>query len=120
MAAGRTGREMRSSYGCGGPHLIRNCPTRAKDIKCFRCGGDHMIRFCPQKTHETNRSGASCVGTKLQTVGSQLRGVPVVLVSVNGRLANALVDTGCTTTMVHDRLVDGAKGNAVMVSFDGR
>ena len=120
VAAGRTGKEMRSCYGCGGPHLIRNCPTRAKDIKCFRCGGNHMIRFCPQTTNETNRNGASCVGTKLQTVGSQLRGVPVVQVSVNGRLVNALVDTGCTTTMVHDRLVDGAKGKAVMVAFDGR
>ena len=120
VAAGQTSREQRSCYGCGGPHMVRNCPTRAKELKCFRCGGNHMIRFCPQMGKETNRNGASCVGTRLQTVGSQLRGVPVVQVMVNGRLAHALVDTGCTTTMVHDKLVDSAKGEAVMVAFDGR
>ena len=121
VAAGQSGisREQRLCYGCGGPHLVRNCPTRAKDLKCFRCGGNHLIRFCSHTANDTTRNVAS-VGTRLQTVGSQLRGVPVVQVMVNGRLVHALVDTGCTTTMVHDNLVNGATGEAVMVAFDGR
>ena len=37
VAAGHSGisREQILCYGCGGPHLVRNCPTLAKDLKCF-------------------------------------------------------------------------------------
>ena len=39
---------------------------------------------------------------------------------VNGREARALVDTGCTTTMIHDRFAEVVSGVAIVSAFDGR
>ena len=39
-------------YGCGGPHVVYNCP-RSGDVgkvECWNCGGmGHMSRACPSK-----------------------------------------------------------------------
>ena len=46
----------------------------------------------------------SCVtGIFKETVRSKLSGVPVIDIRINGKSAKALVDTGCTRTMVRER-----------------
>ena len=35
-----------SCFGCGGPHLVRFCPSRKRvEVKCFNCEGPHLVRF---------------------------------------------------------------------------
>ena len=48
------------------------------------------------------------------------RVLPVVDVWVGGRAVRALVDTGCSTTVVTPDLVNGCSGSSSMVAFDGR
>ena len=45
--AGQT--DKRSCYGCGGPHLVRNCPDKRTAVrKCWTCGGGgHISPKCP-------------------------------------------------------------------------
>ena len=59
-------------------------------------------------------------GSALKTVHSKLSRVPIIEVTVNGKAARALVDTGCTSTMVNERFVDCIQGKRVMAAFDGR
>ena len=43
----RAGRAIRC-FRCGGPHLIRNCPTKPK-FECWTCGKEgHSARVCDQ------------------------------------------------------------------------
>ena len=52
-----------------------------------------------------------------------MSGVPVIDIRVNyGKSAKALVDTGCTRTMVHEglTLTGRATGETVLAAFDGR
>ena len=46
--------------------------------------------------------------------------LPVIKVRLGGRLAKALVDTGCSTAVVRADLVDYAEGTCYMTAFDGR
>ena len=38
-------------FGCGGPHIVRNCPNQEKrekkEVRCYRCGGGHIVKYCP-------------------------------------------------------------------------
>ena len=55
----------------------------------------------------------------MKTVNSKLSRVPIIKVSVNGKPARALVDTGCTSTMVKEQFVDCIQGERVMSAFHG-
>ena len=46
--------------------------------------------------------------------------LPVVTVKVGGKGVQALVDTGCSATIVASHLVSGSSGTSVIVAFDGR
>ena len=46
--------------------------------------------------------------------------LPIIEVRVEGREVRALVDTGCTTTMVRSSLVGERVGENWMSAFDGR
>ena len=41
-------------------------------------------------------------------------------IRINGKSAKALVDTGCTRTMVREGLTGWATGETVLAAFDGR
>ena len=106
-------------YECEGPHRVRFCPKRSerREVKCYRCGGPHILRFCPKE----EKQEVSCVaGVYKETVGSGLRGVPVIEVQVNGRKAKALVDTGCSRTMVRGAMTEVPTGVTMLTAFDGR
>ena len=51
---------------------------------------------------------------------AQAQRMPKMSVTVGGRKIMALVDTGCTTTMVKSHLVTGWNGNGRVIAFDGR
>ena len=122
----RRKREPLRCFDCDGPHLVRNCPERKRQpIECYECKGDHLRRDCPElksnKENRHNRGVNGCVSdVPLKTVGRAALKVPVISVLVNNRQAKALVDTGCTTTMVHERFSEGLSGEAVVSAFDGR
>lgn len=52
-------RSGRRCYGCGGQHLLRNCPhekKEASDFKCFTCGGvGHFSKVCPSSQGNVRR-----------------------------------------------------------------
>ena len=45
VAIGRSGQGIKC-FGCGGPHIVRNCPNQEKrekkEVRCYQCGGGHM------------------------------------------------------------------------------
>ena len=113
------GREPIKCFQCKGPHLLRFCP----EVECHFCKGNHIRSDCEKhEAHLEKKKGlTSCVSdVSLKTVGRTLLKVPVINVTVNGREAKALVDMGCTTTMVHERLTDSVSGEAIVSAFDGR
>ena len=90
-AIGRSGQGIKC-FGCGGPHIVRNCPNQEKrekkEARCYRCGGGHIVKYCP---HDETGSGekksrgaereneVSCVtGIFKEIVRSKLSGVPVI------------------------------------------
>ena len=116
-------RELLKCYECGGPHVARLCPDRKKEIRCYKCRGKHMVRDCPDlRPKEGENKGLNgCVnGGPIVTSGHTALKVPVISVVVGGRQARALVDTGCTTTMVHEKLTTAVSGEAMVTAFDGR
>ena len=132
-AIGRSGQGIKC-FGCGGPHIVRNCPNQEKrekkEVRCYRCGGGHIVKYCPHDeigSGEKKNRGAerenevSCVtGIFKEIVRSKLSGVPVIDIRINGKSAKALVDTGCTRTMVCEGLTGRATGETVLAAFDGR
>ena len=113
-----------SCFGCGGPHMVRNCPERKRvEVKCFKCEGPHLVKFCPELTQTKQQpyQAAMCAnGDPVQTVASGVRDVPVIMAEVNGNQVRALVDTGCTNSMVTQRVAGRVHGEKEMVAFDGR
>ena len=109
-------------YECGGPHFYRGCPQAAanwkrgvpsRGLKCYTCGGAHIARNCPKKDCAS--------GCPVETVRGSLKRVPVIDVVVDGKPARALVDTGCTLTMVGaDRARGARRGSTAVLAFDGR
>ena len=108
-AVGRSGQGMKC-FGCGGPHVVRDCPNQEKrekkEVRCCPCGGGHIVKYCP---HDEIGSGEK-----------KKSGVPVIDIRINGKSAKALVDTGCTRTMVREGLIGRATGETVLAAFDGR
>ena len=83
-----------SCFGCGGPHLVRFCPSRKRvEVKCFNCEGPHLVRFCPKLT-ETKQQAAICAnGDPVETVASEVKDVPVILAEVNVLISNLSLAT---------------------------
>lgn len=120
-------------YTCKGPHLARDCPDKRKEeLKCYRCEGKHVWKNCPYDAYgnmkpsssSSNKETCSVVGSgdagvSQDTVKSRLTGVPVINVHVNGQSVQALVDTGCTKSMVRVGLCDAMERRTVLVAFDG-
>lgn len=106
-------------WECGGPHPVKYCKSKEQKIKCFRCGGPHMIRFCKEKD-ERDYSGRDAASGQLEMVKGVLNRVPVVEVEVNDRKVLALIDTGCTRSMVVRRLASATAGSTSVLAFDGR
>ena len=113
-------------YECGGPHKIRFCPEKKerREFKCYRCDGKHMLQNCPYDAYgKAKKSGpekevCGVTGVAQETVNSSLIGVPVIQVQLNGRPVQALVDTGCTRSMVRVGLCHKTESNTVLVAFD--
>ena len=120
---------------CRGNHLLRYCPElrsnrESRDDKDQKgisgCAIGGMVQKgligCvvnrPQKHVQVPMDAETYNAYK--TVGQARSKMPVISVVVNGREARALVDTGCTTTMVHNRFADVVSGEAVVSAFDGR
>ena len=102
-------------FDCGGPHLKRECPSR-KPIVCFKCGKEgHMKRQCNKGKHKI-----CSYGYPLDLINHTVSRVPIVKVSVNGKEANALVDTGCSGCLVQAEMVTSWSGRRSMAAFDGR
>ena len=133
-AIGRSGQGIKC-FGCGGPHVVRNCPNQEKrekkEVRCYRCGGGHIVKYCrhdeigsgdKKKSRGAERENeVSCVtGIFKEIVRSKWSGVPVIDIRINGKSAKALVDTGCTRTMVREGLTGRATGETVLAAFDGR
>ena len=59
------------------------------------------------------RENVFCVtGLFKEIVRSKLSGVPEIDIRINGKSAKALVDTGCTRTMVREGLTGRATGDS--------
>jgi len=115
---GKGGRGPIKCWECGGPHPVKFCKQRDVRIKCFRCGGPHIARFCKEKDErDFKREAASC---QLEMVKGVLNRVPVVEVVVDKRKVLALIDTGCTRSMVVRSLSHKAAGETSVLAFDGR
>ena len=54
-------KDERKCFGCGGPHLVRNCPKKdviVKEVKCWTCGGvGHLSRVCPSGQGNSSKQG---------------------------------------------------------------
>ena len=88
------------------------------------------MKYCPhdeigsgekKKSRGVERENeVSCVtGIFKEIVKSKLSGVPVIDIRINGKSAKALVDTGCTRTMVREGLTGRPTGETVLAAFDG-
>ena len=126
-------RKTKGCFRCGGPHFARECQERKRPTVCFRCGGEgHIAVYCEQgnrgtstqggghsMTDNNNSNGAACASGCPRSAGG-VRGVPVIKVCVGGRSLSALVDTGCSNTMIRSRFVDQWTGKVHTKAFDGR
>ena len=95
--------------------MVRFCPSKPKDQKfrCYKCGGPHLARDC-----QTNECASGCT---VETVSGVLKKVPVIEIKVEGRKVLALVDTGCTQSMVVKGLATKVVPSEISVAaFDGR
>ena len=99
-------------YRCNGPHFVRDCP---KPIVCYRCNTEgHVASRCKSRQNETPDPNM-CAGARTD----KLHGVPVVACDVDGRSFKAMVDTGCTMSVVKSNVVTSWYGESRMVAVDG-
>merc|ERR1711978_389233 len=96
-------------WDCGGPHPVKYCPSNK--VKCWQCGGPHLARVCEEK---------EVAGCQIETVRGVLNRVPVVVVKLDGRPALALVDSGCSTSMIKYRQQGEICAETSVRAFDGR
>ena len=96
-------------WDCGGPHPVKYCPSNK--VKCWQCGGPHLARVCTEK---------EAAGCQIETVRGVLNRVPVVEVKLDGRPALALVDSGCSTSMIKCRQQGEIRAETSVMAFDGR
>ena len=123
----------RGCFACGGPHLLRDCPSestnRRKSVICFRCGGEnHIAAHCQFEQKGKFKGGRGAAGAAEDgrepsiSAGAarEIMDVPTISVTVGGRVCRALVDTGCSNTMIRVGLVDSWEGEVSTKAFDGR
>ena len=100
-------------------HLIAECPRR-KPFKCFSCGEEgHSAKRCPRG----KKSDVKATGMTNGCTRGLMDKVPIMEVSVGseGRKARALVDTGCTHSLMTSRMAGAwREAPTVMMAFDGR
>jgi len=113
-----------SCWECGGPHIVRYCPSKKEvektKIKCFRCGGPHIIKYCNEKYTKGYNGNKDVVSCQLETVKGVLNKVPVINVTMEGKKKLALVDTGCTQSMMLKKSEGTVDSGSVVMAFDGR
>ena len=109
-------------FRCRGPHYIKDCMEipRAKVI-CYNYGKfGHMARYCTQ-IQGNGQGGSFCdssyPGNRLK---AQYWPLPIIEVVVDNTVMTALVDTGCTTTLINSRLMSGCSTCGTVKVVDGR
>ena len=131
------GKEPLKCFRCNGPHLIRDCPDRRK-IVCFKCRKEgHIASRCTNNRQsvvelrssagDRSSSDNMCAGASLTSSSRStsvarvigLHNVPLIDVAVDKKRCRAMVDTGCTTSLVTSRLVARWTGESTMVAIDG-
>ena len=119
-----TSRKPVKCFNCGGPHFVRDCAEKKRQVICFRCGGaGHISSRCekPPKENSGDNACASMVTERSESSKSGCaKGVPVIRVCVNGKICSALVDTGCSNSLIRSGLVDQWTGEVHTQAFDGR
>lgn len=134
-------------YQCGGPHFVRDCSERRRKFVCFVCGEEgHIASRCKANesrgrgrgatgerdtehgksmkggtSEQSAESGVGCAsGRPTYTSMGGVRGVPVIRIRSKGRSLCALVDTGCSNTMIKSQHVDDWTGEVHTKAVDGR
>ena len=97
-------------YRCGGQgHIARNCWRRLTAVRCFRCNETgHMARDCAG-----NGTGGKVPASPKQKLNEAL---PIIQVYVNETLCSALLDSGCSRTIVFAGLCRTWKEKGVRVT----
>lgn len=116
----------RGCFLCGGGHLMRDCPNQVRNgvgkkrsIICYSCGGEgHIASQCNYEPKD-KRGGRGMEGVSAGAA-TEVAGVPVISVVVNDKVRRALVDTGCSNTMIRAGIVRTWEGEVCTKAFDGR
>ena len=109
-----------SCFECGGPHLRRDCEKYLRRMTCYKCHRNGHLALNCRYQEDRSRASLSASGTPNVRMMAQAQRTPRISVRVGERRVMALVDTGCTTTMVKTHLVTGWNGSGRVVGFDGR
>ena len=79
------------------------------------------MRFCKEREEKDGvGQGHDVSSCQLETVRGFLNRVPVVEVTIAGNKTLALIDTGCSQSMVVRRFTDKVSGETSVLAFDGR
>ena len=106
-------------FDCKGPHYRSDCPQR-RPFKCYNCGEEgHIARRC--RKGRKDDKGYCATGCPLRPAEGTLRKVPVVDILVGTKGARALVDTGCTNSLMTAKMAESwTETSTSMIAFDGR
>ena len=63
--------------------------------------------------------GGCCANSHPAQGDIRISNLPWIMVTVNGKQVSALVDTGCTTSIVHSGISGSCYGRSRVISFDG-
>lgn len=82
-----------------------DCREERTDITCYHCDQiGHIIRCCPRGKWAKGSYNAGSYSLYLIEVS--MIALPQIKVTVDGWNANALVDIGCTSTLITKEMVD--------------
>ena len=109
---------------CEGGHYARECPEKSdRKTICFRCGGEgHIAAYCEYVMRGAGgRMEVDASGGGESACAAGVNGVPIINVMMHGCTRRALVDTGCSNTIVRAGVVtDWKKETVQTTAFDGR